>query len=412
MLSTKVGAIVSMFTLLLLLLNPSTCVARLDVRYHWSGNHQHGVSIVTGTNDDSAHATILAYDRPKRRYAALTSVPLPHRYMPIETVVTNNGRYCVTLGDFSGNRDLKSEIVIIDVMTGKQKSFSLNAIYPTEQLREKYTYAPQPPIYRMWFQTGSTVVDDDAEKIYLTGIHRSRDRRQLAPTIVIDLKSMTVQRPSRSFWNEKHDEQMLRFYEMRERFGRTTATAEDRWFYEYAFYHQRKPGIQHVGIGLDFLFRITPGSAETNAEMLMFKRDAKTGDFLQVKTIRLKNPVMPSQMFISPNAKYMITVDEHDTMGSTKNALVMYDLQTGSSRAFALEDFCSENDLREIQVRGDFRCWRMWKPWLKLAGKDIDGWGVDTPVSGMTPHILVDFDEMSVQLVAPFRRKQTSAVAK
>lgn len=58
-----------------------------------------------------------------------------------------------------------------------------------------------------------------------------------------------------------------------------------------------------------------------------------------LRRIALRNPRILLTAIITNNAQFLVTFDDWCSQGTTENAVVVYDLERGTARAHALEEF-------------------------------------------------------------------------
>ena len=102
----------------------------------------------------------------------------------------------------------------------------------------------------------------------------------------------------------------------------------------------------------DFAVRIESGSAEESGKKraecvaTLTKWDSKEQSYRFLRRLTLRNPIRPRTAVITHDAQFLVTFDNYCEMGRTPNAVVIYNLQKGTSHAHALEDFLPASSAR------------------------------------------------------------------
>jgi hypothetical protein len=95
----------------------------------------------------------------------------------------------------------------------------------------------------------------------------------------------------------------------------------------------------------DYAVRIDSGSPEESGKKrsdcvaTLTKWDSKEQSFKFFRRLTLRNPIRPRTAVITYDAQFLVTFDDYCESGRTPNAIVIYDLERGTSHAHALEDF-------------------------------------------------------------------------
>jgi hypothetical protein len=321
-------------------------------------------------------------------------------------LLTNDGRYLVAVRNLFGWPDDRKAVVFIhDLQTKREATFDLDQIFDKDDIDTKYTKRITPFCY--WYgdsisivNTSPIVVDESAKKVYVIGINQEDERNR--PTIVVDLAEMTVTVERLNSWIAKYDEQ-VRINQMTELdLGSILPIAQDYMLFHIMGRH-RTAKVEHNDFGMDnLLYRLEPGDSKTPARFLMMRFNEAAHGFELVRELTLRNPVAPSQWIVTDDDKYLITLDEIDKIGVTDNVVVIYRLETAENRAFALEDFCTAEDIKNIISIPGLRFWRNYHgPSVKIVGAPNCCERL-APVH-YVPHVIVDVSKMEVRLGEPFR---------
>jgi hypothetical protein len=119
--------------------------------------------------------------------------------------------------------------------------------------------------------------------------------------------------------------------------------------------------ISHDG---NIAVRIDPGSpAESGMTRIdcvatLTKWNAKEQTYGFLRRITLRNEVRPDTAVITNDARFLITFDDYCEMGMSANAVVIYDLEKGTSYAHALSDFLPASFRETLQNSISSIYWR------------------------------------------------------
>jgi hypothetical protein len=156
-------------------------------------------------------------------------------------------------------------------------------------------------------------------------------------------------------------------------------------------------------IGLDFLARFEFGDDEKQARIIVLTLNPNTNGFEFKHKVELKNEVAPSLWFVSTDISRILTLDEIDKIGVTENTIVIYNLENGTDRSFAIEDFISATDLGNIYRTGDVRLWREeWLRTIRLKGPKIEDVGAKASPPFFCPIVEIDMEKMEVNVAVPY----------
>lgn len=384
-------------------IGPKCCFGQQSsVRYSSSDNGKYVARIQSGDSESPATAIVFQVSMQDFGMDSLAHIVLPNAFLPLETIITDDGRHVVNLGNYTGGTDLSAAVSIYDLESSSEKVFSFLDIFKDRVVDDVTAGGVR---YQFWFQH-EFHIDEQKKTVYLTG-YNNRDPAN-PPTIVVDYGNATTLIDETNFWKAKFDALALQTEQTQED-AYTLLSVEQSHLLDRILETKSAPAVEYLGVGNDFLFRLQPGSAEDTAKVLMYKFDLKKQSFDLLKSIPLKNPIAPSENYwtVSPDARYMITYDEIDSVGVTDNAIVIYDLEKGRSRAFSLEDFCSQSDLDQMAHAKNVRMWRLSRPWIFLSDKQYKNWPprANLDSSGLVPQVIVDLEKLNVRLAEPFVSK-------
>lgn len=114
----------------------------------------------------------------------------------------------------------------------------------------------------------------------------------------------------------------------------------------------------------NIVVRIEPGSAETPvkrkaecfATLTKWSEQDRSYHFL--RRVALRNAERPLTAVITDDARFLVTFDDWCCMGETENAIVIYDLEQGTSHAHALKDFLSASYRETLERSTSSTYWR------------------------------------------------------
>ena len=114
----------------------------------------------------------------------------------------------------------------------------------------------------------------------------------------------------------------------------------------------------------NIVVRIEPGSLETPARArveciaTLTKWSAQDQSYHFLRRVTLRNPERPLAAVITDDARFLVTFDDWCREGETENAIVIYDLDQGTSHAYALKDFLSESYREKLERSISSTHWR------------------------------------------------------
>jgi hypothetical protein len=110
--------------------------------------------------------------------------------------------------------------------------------------------------------------------------------------------------------------------------------------------------------------RIDPGSDDETGRpkvdcvATITKWSEKDRSYRFVRRLTLRNPRRPLTALITNDAKFLVTFDDWCLAGETENAIVIYDLQGGTSHAHSLESFLPASYRRTLESSISSTFWR------------------------------------------------------
>jgi len=347
--------------------------------------------------NENAFATVFKFEPTSRTYVRVKRLRLFNPLFPQSTSVTNSGRYIVTLDDRHKSVDSENAVVIYDLLKNKHKRFKVDDFMPKEIKERLLGHAMG---VRLWYSTWPKLDNSTLE------LHIPADEYLNNPYVVVDIANMKVaikDKDSPAEQSTRGEGDGLRGY-ARENFWleRNVAREETR---------RPKVDVGSVWPDTTLLFRVEPGAKDLKAMLLMFQYDEEAREYNKLHDINLKNQVAPEFVNATKDGRYLITLDEIARIGTTDNAIVIYDLLDGKSKAFALEDFMSQEDIAKLPRLRNVRRWRYLtggndtefdEENLKFYPSDPKRSIID---QSRYPMVVVDIANMKVYLEKPFDPK-------
>ncbi len=401
-----------------------------NVEYWWSENGACGVRVVPADGHNAtARVNVLKYAPDKRTYESVCTLKLPYRVLPRHMVVTNDGRYVLALRRCASrsNDGLPDAVWIADTQTRVTKSFALTEFLSDEQVRRHALWTPMIAGV-VWFEDHRSelrpVVNQAAGKVFVTlAIDETDAQSQQAgdktedrivpsferPTVVIDVRAMTVttvDSKHASFWKAQHDRRALRADLLTKLMQTCFPQERESGVLQFVDEAVGTPVVEHRYIGTDLLFRLAPANGNRPAEVVSMKIRKDGLGFEHVRTIKLVNPLSPSNWLIVPSGRYLVTFDEKGRIGATRNAIVIYEVETDRRKSFRLEDFLTQEVLERIATVGNLRVWRLGLERVTIAeGTEYRG-VIPRQTSGAVstqwhvfPEIVIDVERKQVRQV-------------
>jgi hypothetical protein len=138
---------------------------------------------------------------------------------------------------------------------------------------------------------------------------------------------------------------------------------------------------------------VSDGKDKARAHATVAKWDAKTKSYLFVRDVTLRNRSSPVDVVVTDDAHFLVTFDDWADVGTTDNAVVIYDLFKGDASNYRLEDFLPEDFRKKLERSMSTVEWRKYNPhiqtdqtvYVRIPGVDFDY--VNT---GYERHIVID----------------------
>jgi len=92
-----------------------------------------------------------------------------------------------------------------------------------------------------------------------------------------------------------------------------------------------------VSSNAEYMVRIMPGVEGKKAEAFLYKFVNNERGYQLLTKRTLENETLPVTVHISSTGKYLVTFDDYGGTGHGENVLVIYDLDTGETDKFSLE---------------------------------------------------------------------------
>jgi hypothetical protein len=94
-----------------------------------------------------------------------------------------------------------------------------------------------------------------------------------------------------------------------------------------------------IAVRIEFARPEASGTSPQECVARITRWNEKDRSYRFLRSIVLRNPVGPSSAVISNDARFLVTFDDFCESGTTGNAVVIYDLEQGSTVARGIEDF-------------------------------------------------------------------------
>lgn len=308
--------------------------------------------------ETSASASIFEWNENARSLEFRGDLSLPNRRIPNHILLSNDGKYLVTIGDISGGDDLDNAVVVVDLETKEPHAFSLKEFVPEEDIpSESNGYeSSQMEHFRHFIDWVNDVHLDESEHIaYVTG--HATDELSERRLYAIDLTKPTVMRVEPPFWKREWDKQSLMHLQQAKQAG-SYLTQDQNLLRVLMATTLSPPPIQYKWIGGERVVRLEPGHDEVPASFVFASFDPDTKSFEAKYDIKLENPKAPSEFKLSSDLNFLVTLDDCDAIGLNERAVVIYDLKEGNRKKFSLEQFLPKDELDALKVTKNVRPWR------------------------------------------------------
>jgi hypothetical protein len=110
----------------------------------------------------------------------------------------------------------------------------------------------------------------------------------------------------------------------------------------------------------EYFLRVVPGDGSSPARGTLYEVvvDAAAGGDALVKWSReLENPYAPVKVLVAGDGRYVVTFDDWGMVGYGPNVVVIYGPGGELSRAFALEDLLTEEEIAAVPATVSSRWW-------------------------------------------------------
>ena len=325
--------------------------------------------------DAAATVQIFEFDAKLRSYHFHEKLRLPNS-RGHQLLLTNDGRYLVALSLIFPKETTSNALVIYDLQENKSRSFALADFLPEATLAKLESDKMMTII--PWFKQVKLV--DEEHKLYVNPDSTSTLK---FPSVLVDLQAMTATwiPPSTTLPSAApQPERQQSFLE-----------------YQTQDLKKQEPQIRIISEDPIQLLRIEPGHGNKKAVATGFRYVADKNDYEKNFEISLNNPVAPEFARVSYDGNYMVTMDDIQQLGTTGNALVIYDIRNQKRRSFSLEDFLTQQELDQLSTLGGFRHWRN----LNYACSVLSDSGLqlftNRHQNKLFPDVVVDLEKMEVR---------------
>ena len=335
--------------------------------------------------DAAALVQIFEFDAKFKRYHFYKELRLPNS-RGHQLLLTNDGRYLVALSRIFPKETTSNALVIHDLQENKSRTFALADFLPKATLAKLESDKMMTII--PWAKQVKLV--DKEHKLYVNFDSTSSSKY---PSVIVDLQAMTATlnpssapvpsaasqpEPQQSFWEHQ-------MQELKKQMPQIRIISEDPKFIQ--------------------LLRIEPGHENKKAVATGLRFVADKNAYEKNFEILLNNPVAPEFARVSYDGNYMVTLDDIQQLGTTDNAIVIYDTKNHKRRSFSLEDFLTREELDQLSTVGGFRHWRNLRYACSILGESGLQLFTNRQQSKLFPDLVVDLEKMEVQ-----RRTQEGSI--
>jgi WD40 repeat protein len=138
---------------------------------------------------------------------------------------------------------------------------------------------------------------------------------------------------------------------------------------------------------------IKPAEGRVTAHATITRWDGKTKSYSFMREVTLRNPESPVTAVVTNDAHFLVTFDDWFAVGTTDNAIVIYDLLNGDVSNYRLEDFLPEDFRNKLERSISSVEWHKYDPSIHSDGTvyvRIPGVDFDFINTGYERHIVVD----------------------
>ena len=411
---------------------PNTCFGE-EVLYRpwrmWHGYSEDGsyvARVVVGERPSMpARLSLFHYDRAKKAYLPVAEHDLSMQNLPLEVHVSPNGKYVATLGKKHADYDdLSHALWLWDVERNVARDYSVSDFMTPEQINR---YVRAVPMFGggLWF-SGDPVFSPDGATLFIDlsiasvpGASdfesRMRTRFKVAcsrPVAVVNFRTMSVRMVDRRelpMWKRRLDEAVYGA-ELASTIGGIVISPRQSAELSLIRRTMRCPKVEFRASAPwkadkeTWIARLDPGGDGTMARMTVYRYLRDRNVYQEWKAVQLANPVAPCDWLVTPDAHYVVTFDEIDSIGVGNQVIGIYRLVTGESETYRLEDFLTRSWLEKIEGKSNWRS-RIWRPGgrnIVIVGQSSDvDWGRRRHKADWLPEIMIDLDDMSVRVLDP-----------
>lgn len=359
-----------------------------------------------------AKAIIMRFNPASENYDFVKEIQLANDGRPAATLITNDGRFLITIGNIFGRNPIESCLAMYEAASGKHKVIALTDLFEGDELPDAIAssagrFAEVVPMWGIhWFEREGVLLDEGNGKVIITGIVTGRNHEEdiLPPVVTLDLESMTAKRSELNGWHLKWHQSLGRIDQL-ERAITDSLGLEGELALEHLSVIGQLPIEELTRVENDLLFQLSAGDRLQRAKLSRFEYSVDQRSLLKRGVWNLRNPVAPARWMVSDCGRYLVTFDEYDALGLSANCVVIYDLDSDESRAFSLTDFISDADLKELYSIENLIMWRARDglAWIEFQGASFRQY--TSPCPGLLPHIVIDVRDMQVRLAEPFHSK-------
>ena len=327
--------------------------------------------------DAAAAVQIFEFDAELRRYHFYKKLRFPNS-RDHQLLLTNDGRYLVALSRIFPKETTSNALVIYDLQENKSRTFALADFLPKAALAKLESDKMMTII--QWIKQVKLV--DREHKLYINPESTSNLK---FPSVVVDLQAMTAT------YNPPSDPLL----------AAAPQSEPQQSFLEYQTQELKKQEPQTRIISEDpsfiQLLRIEPGLGNKKAFATGLRFVADKNSYEKNFEVSLNNSVAPEFARVSYDGNYMVTLDDIQQLGTTGNAIVIYDIRNHKRRSFSLEDFLTREELDQLSTVGGFRHWRN----LHYACSILSDSGLQLLINRhqneLFPDVVVDLEKMEIR---------------
>lgn len=394
-------ALATIVLLLSCLTASSTVVGqRIKYQYCFSSDKKTVARILAGDlKATRASVQFFKLNENGNAFEQVSKFDLYNEYVPQDLMFSPNGKFFVAVGNFGAHASQAAAVSVFEIDSGRSKEFSLGVIFKPKEIEQFNSFRPAGID---WYHYVPEFPYDPARRKFIISLKSTLGN---PPRIAeLDCEKMELEVKDAGFWKARHDELLSSKTQELKNISWFVTGAEG-YFYELVdLVNLQIPPISIQRTQIDAFFRLETGSSNARKPKLsLFVLDETQMEFVLAKSITLKNMISPLRFHFSPDRRHVVTFDEDDAMGTSPNSVVIYNLETGKNKSFALKDFMTENDISNL---GKIFNNRMWRTESSVSVFDSNGWRVTGEAEpGFVPHVIVDVEAMSVKIDGSFDTK-------